>query len=122
MFTFNLNPGYVLSCQNKNLEATYPEYIYRKIQEKSKGQTLLNGFALIENCRYAIRAKMSDISQVFEGDDIFTSMDAIAGLKSSHQAGFPLRSNWHRSAQPRPGGISVALQPAQPLPTYFLDF
>jgi hypothetical protein len=26
----------------------------------------------IENCRYSIRAKMSDISQVFEEDDIST--------------------------------------------------
>jgi len=31
----------------------------------------------IENCRFAIRAKMSDISQVFEADDIFIFCMAI---------------------------------------------
>ena len=41
----------------------------------------------IENCRYAIRAKMSDISQVFEVDDIFTRKDVISGFKSSPWAG-----------------------------------
>jgi hypothetical protein len=52
-----------------------------------KGKFLQKMIRPIENCRYAIKAKMSDILQVFEVDDIFTRKDAILGLKSSLWAG-----------------------------------
>jgi hypothetical protein len=47
-----------------------------------KGKFLQKMIRPIENCIYAIKAKMSDLSPVFEVDDIFLFMDAITGLKS----------------------------------------
>jgi hypothetical protein len=52
-----------------------------------KGKFLQKMIRPIENCIYAIKAKMSDISTVFEAPDIFTRKDAISGFKRSPWAG-----------------------------------
>jgi hypothetical protein len=52
-----------------------------------KGKFLQKMIRPIENCIYLIKAKVSDISQVFETDDIFTRKNAISGFKSSPWAG-----------------------------------
>ena len=57
------------------------------LQKCKKGKFLQKMIRPIENCIYAIKAKMSDILQVFEVDDILTRKDTISGLKSSLWAG-----------------------------------
>jgi len=63
------------------------DYIYRISYKIAKSQTPAKKVCAIENCIYAIKAKMSDLSQVFETDDIFTRKDAISGFKISPWAG-----------------------------------
>jgi len=47
-----------ISCQNNNQKLVRADYIYLKIGEKAKRQTLSNGFALMEK-RYHTKFKTS---------------------------------------------------------------
>jgi len=71
-----------ISCQNHGFKHFNLKCIYPISYEIAKRQTPEKRICPIDNCTYAIRAKMSDISQIFEMDDIFTRKDAISGILS----------------------------------------
>jgi hypothetical protein len=60
------------SCQSSKLENFHLKFIYRISYKIAKRQAPEKRICPIENCRYAIEIKMSDILQIFEVIDIFT--------------------------------------------------
>jgi len=69
----------VFTYQNNNLKEVYTNCIYCKFYKKAKRQTLEKRISPIENCRYAIRAKMSDLSQVLRPVDILRLLKISTG-------------------------------------------
>ena len=73
----NAFKGVVFSCQNHRFKDFNCQYIHPISCKIAKKANSVKWICPIENCTYAIRAKMSDISQVFEVDDIFIFWMAI---------------------------------------------
>ena len=67
----------MISCHKYNLKPSLVQYIYPISYKIAKRQTPEKRICPIENYRCAIRAKMSDISQVFEVDDILRMWEDI---------------------------------------------
>ena len=67
----------VLSCHKHKFKHLNSRYIYLISYKIAKKANPWKTICPIENCRYAIETKMSDISQVFEVDDIFIFWMAI---------------------------------------------
>ena len=65
-----------------NLKPSLVQYIYPISYKIAKKANPRKWNCPIENRRYAIRAKISDISQDFRVDDIFIRKDAIQVLKA----------------------------------------
>ena len=59
-----------ISCQSSKLENFHLKFIYRISYKIAKRQAPEKRICPIENCRYAIEIKMSDLLQVYEADDI----------------------------------------------------
>ena len=70
----------MVSCHKYNLKPSLVQYIYRISYKIAKKANPDKGFAPFENCRYAIRAKMSDISKVFESVEMLRYYQTIKGF------------------------------------------
>jgi len=68
-----------ITCQKFRFKNLNLNCIYRIFYKIAKRQIPAKKIRPIENCIYAIRAKMSDIFQVFEVIDIFTLLKISAG-------------------------------------------
>ena len=62
-----------ISCHKHRFKHFNFHYIYLISYKNAKKANPVKWICPIGNCRCSIRAKMSDISKVFEGDDIGAS-------------------------------------------------
>jgi len=80
-FRWKRGVGYFkIPCQSSKLENFHLKFIYRISYKIAKRQTLEKRISPIGNCRYAIKAKMSDRSEL--GSDCIQLL-SILDLKAS---------------------------------------
>jgi hypothetical protein len=65
------------ACHKHNLKPSLIQYIYPVSFKNAKRQTLEKRICPIENCRYAIKANMSDSSKVLKPVDILRDLNEI---------------------------------------------
>ena len=71
--------GIQISCQSSKFENFHLRFIYRISHHIAIKANPPKWICPIENCRYAIKAKMSDLSQVLEVDDILRLLKISTG-------------------------------------------